>query len=218
MTRYYLDEHSIDLNALKDRLQSTDLIPSQGPLLDKITARFSSIRQTGVQSVADLRSALRTAQSLALLSENSGVDVEYLTLLKRALNGFFPKPRSLEEIDWLDKKTVVSLKKVGVKNTQQLFEAASGDVAGLARRSGTRQKELSAFKEIANLCRIQWVSPTFARVLAAAGFKNAAAVAAADPEALFEAITAANENAKFYKGKVGLRDVKRLVTAAAYVP
>lgn len=218
MTRYYLDEHSIDLSALQKRLQSTDLIPSQAPLLDGIAAKMSSIRKTGVRTAADLRSALRTAKSLASLSENSGVDAEYLKLLKRALNGFFPKPRPLEDIDWLDQETVVSLKKAGVKNTQHLFEETADGAAGLAKRTGTRQKTLSAFAEIADLCRIQWVSPTFARVLVAAGFKNAAAVAAADPAGLFDAICAANEKAKFYKGKVGLRDVKRLTAAAAYVP
>lgn len=37
-------------------------------------------------------------------------------------------------------------------------------------------------------------------------------------EALFQAVTKANRDAKFYKGAVGLRDIKRLVAAASYVP
>lgn len=37
-------------------------------------------------------------------------------------------------------------------------------------------------------------------------------------EALFQAVTKANRDAKFYKGAVGLRDIKRLVAAARYVP
>ena len=78
--------------------------------------------------------------------------------------------------------------------------------------------DLLEFMVISDLCRIQWVSPTFARVLVASGITSAAAVAKADPEALFHAISKANEDAKFYKGKIGLRDVRRLVAAATYVP
>ena len=215
---YYIDEHSTDLSALQERLQSTDLIPSQEPLLDGIAGKFSSIRETGVQSLADLRTALKTERSLTLLSKSSGVDSNYLRLLRRAINGFFPKPRSLKEIGWLDESTVVSLNRAGIKNTQDLFDAASDDAASLAKRTGIDQKEVLEFLAIADLCRIQWVSPTFARVLVAAGFPNAAAVAEANPEALFHAIAKANDNARFYKGKIGLRDVRRLVAAATYVP
>lgn len=59
---------------------------------------------------------------------------------------------------------------------------------------------------------------TFARVLVASGFDSAPKVAGADPDALYEAVATANENARFYKGKVGLRDMKRLVVAASFVP
>jgi hypothetical protein len=71
---------------------------------------------------------------------------------------------------------------------------------------------------LSDLSRVQWVSPTFARTLVAAGFTGAAEVSMADPEALYEAVMQANENARFYKGKVGLRDIKRLIAAAAYAP
>ena len=216
--RYYIDEHSTDLSALQERLESTDLIPSQEPLLDGIAEKISSIREAGVQSLADLRTALKTERSLTLLSKSSGVGSNYLRLLRRVINGFFPKPRSLKEVDWLDENSVVSLNKAGIKNTQDLFDAASDDAPGLAKRTGIDQKEILEFLSIADLCRIQWVSPTFARVLVAAGFANAIAVAEANPESLFQAIAKANDNAKFYKGKIGLRDVKRLVVAATYVP
>lgn len=218
MKSYYLEEHAIDLDALQERLRSTDLIPSQKPLLDGMADKAGSISRTGVTSLAELRSALKTEQSLNLLSKNSGVDANYLQLLRRVINGFFPKPRPLKNIDWLEADTVNNLNKAGMKNTRQLFDAASGGVAELTKQTGIGQKAAQELLSISDLCRIQWVSPTFARVLVAAGFKNAAAVAGANPEALFQAITKANRDAKFYKGAVGLRDIKRLVAAARYVP
>lgn len=218
MARYHIDAQSTDLSAVQQRLQSTDLIPSQAPLLDGIAEKISSIGDAGVRSLADLRTALKTETSLTLLSKTSGVDSSYLKLLRRAINGFFPKPRSLEEIDWLDANAVASFNKAGIENTQTLFDAASDDATGLAETTGIDRKTVLDFMAIADLCRIQWVSPTFARALAAAGFTTAAVVAQADPDALFQAVAKANQTATFYKGKIGLRDIRRLVDAASYVP
>lgn len=214
----HIDGQAIDLAALQARLNTTDLIPSQEPLRDGMARKMSALGAAGVNTLADLQANLKTAKGLASLAERTGIDPGYLQLLRRTINGFFPKPRALREIDWLDAKTVVSLAKAGIGNTQQLYDAASQGAASLARKTGTDVKTLRAFLAIADLCRIQWVSPTFARVLVAAGMSDPADVARADPEALFQAIADANAGAKFYKGKIGLRDIRRLVTAAAYVP
>ena len=216
--KYYLDENSIDLDALQDRLQSTDLIPSQEPLLDRLSENMSSLTGAGIQSLADLRLAVKTTKSLEELAKKSGVEVGYLELLRRAINGFFPKPKSLKEVDWIGAGLITKLNKAGLKNTQHLFELTSDERAELIKETGFDQAKFNELSAISDLCRIQWVSPTFARVLVAAGFNNAHAIAAADPEAVFNAMEEANKGARYYKGKVGLRDVARLVTAAKYVP
>lgn len=218
MKSYYIDDSLIGLDALQDRLQSTDLIPSQKLLLDGLGQKLASIRKAGVTSLADLNIALKTENSLNSLSGNSGVDASYLRLLKRAINGFTPKPRSLKEMDWLETAVVKNLQKAGIKNTRQLFEAAVGGAAEFAANTQISLKDARELLSISDLCRIQWVSPNFARALVVVGVADAAAVAAANPDALFEAIKKANHNAEFYNGTVGLRDVKRLVAAASYVP
>jgi hypothetical protein len=218
MRSYHIDEQATDLEALQDRLQSTDLIPSQRPLLDGLAEKSTSIRKSGVASLADLRRALKTEQSLTSFSEISGVDVSYLRLLKRAINGFTPKSRPLKAFDWLDAEIVKKLNDAGIRNTRHIFEATGGVAAELARSAGISRQVALDLLSISDLCRIQWVSPSFARALVEVGAATAADVAAANPEALFEALKTANCNARFYKGTVGLRDIKRLVTAARYVP
>lgn len=215
---YHLDAQKTDLQSLQDRLQSTDLIPSQEPLLDGLAAKMSALSKAGIQTLGDLVAALKSGKSLASLSEKSGVDAGYLDLLRRAVNGFFPKPKSLKEIDWLDGRIVDGLAKAGLKNTKLIFEAATDGGTGLTAQTGLAKKDLREVIAVSDLCRIQWVSPSFARVLVAAGAANAAAVASSDPETLAEAVEKANANAKYYKGKVGLRDIRRLVAAARYVP
>ena len=106
MTSYHIDERSIDLDALQDRLKRTDLIPSQKPLLDGLLDKLALIRKAGVTTLADLRSAMKTEKSLSFISESSDVEAGYLRLLKRAINGFIPKPRSLREMDWLGSDAV----------------------------------------------------------------------------------------------------------------
>jgi hypothetical protein len=43
-------------------------------------------------------------------------------------------------------------------------------------------------------------------------------VAAADADDLCQALMHVNEGDRFFKGKIGLRDIKRLIRAASYVP
>lgn len=214
---YYIDGKTVSLDDVRHRLQNTDLIPSQEPLLVDIKAKMVALKKAGIGSVADLRGALKGKKPLDLLSGTTGIDSGYLVVLRRAVEGFFPKPRPLKEIDWLDQDAVGRLNKIGVKNTKHLFEAAQTGVSALADAANVPQDEIGKFLEIADLCRIQWLSPNYARVLVAAGYPNVAEVVQAKPDVLYEAMIAANHGAKFYKGTVGRRDVKRLVVAAGYV-
>ena len=215
---YHLDPNLTDLSFLKKRLESTDLIPSQEPLLDGIDEKILSLQKNGINTFNDLLVGLKTANSLSSISKNTGINPDYLSLLRRVVSGFFAKPRPLKDIDWLDQEAVVKLNMIGVKDTKQFYEAVSADGPDLARKSGMTPQVMMRLMEVSDLCRIQWVSPTFARVLAVAGFTSAEKVAQANPEALYEAVIKANEGARYYKGKVGLRDIKRLVVAASYVP
>ena len=215
---YHIDDTTVGLDWLEERLRTTDLIPSQKPLLDGLPEKLSALAEAGIETLGDLRAALKTEKALMALSQASGVQAGYLQSLRRAIEGFFPKPKPIKDMDWLEQKMVAGLDKLGIRNTRQLFEAAFSAAQGLRGADGLDKGDLTQVVAISDLCRIQWVSPNFARVLVAAGFADAAAIAGADPDLLFDAITRANQGGRYYKGKVGLRDVRRLVAAAAYVP
>ena len=70
---------------------------------------------------------------------------------------------------------------------------------------------------LTDLTRVQWVSPTAARMLKAARYNSASMLAEADDEELYQALLRANEGDRFFKGKIGLRDIKRLIRAAGYL-
>lgn len=67
------------------------------------------------------------------------------------------------------------------------------------------------------MMRVQWVSLTFARMLVAAGYDSAVKVAEANADNLCKVLENINSGGTFFKGKIGLRDIKRLVHSASYV-
>ncbi len=87
----------------------------------------------------------------------------------------------------------------------------------LAKSSGVGTATLETLARLADLMRVQWVSPTFARMLSASGYDSAARVAAANANDLCAALANINAGDRFFKGKIGLRDSKRLVQAASFV-
>ncbi len=208
---------SASLDELRRRLTETDLIPSQEPLLEEIAARFASLEEAGVSSVAELRRQMKSPGSLAALAEASEVDAGYLALLKRALGGFFPKPRALKDFTRLDENVVSKLNDAGIKNTNQFNQAVASGIARLEQELCLRDGALTEVAALSDLSRAQWVSPNFAGALVAAGYRSAAALAAADPQALYEAVAKANGRSDFYKGTVGQRDIHRVIQAARYV-
>jgi hypothetical protein len=77
---------------------------------------------------------------------------------------------------------------------------------------------IDSIYSLVDLTRIQWVSPTAARMLTSAGYTNAKMVSEANAEELCSQLDRVNKKNKYFKGKIGLRDVKRLIKAASYVP
>lgn len=206
------------LDDLRARLEAIDLIPSQEPLRERIAERFALLARAGINSVVDLQSRLKSRRSVESLAADSGIDEDYLVLLRRAVQGFYPRPRPLRAFDWVDENVIAALEAAGVKNSQQLNAATEEGLAELAERAHVPVSELAPLAALCELVSVQWVSPSFARALVAAGFPSSAAVAQADPDLLCRAVATANGDGRFYKGSIGRRDISRVIDAAGYVP
>jgi hypothetical protein len=215
---YHANDKKLTLQDLRARLEKTDLIPSHQALLDGHKEKVAALNQAKIASVADLRLQLKTKKSLAALALASGLDAGYLSLLRRVVEGFFPKPLPLKTFTWLDKGKTAKLEQAGISDTLACYQATQAGMDGLAKRTGLAKQSLAEYVALSDLSRVQWVSPTFARTLFAAGFTSTAKLGKADPQVLYDAVLNANEGGGFYKGKVGLRDIKRLIVAASFVP
>jgi hypothetical protein len=217
---YHIDAENIGLDDLQKRIEGTDLVPSRASLLDGLKMKLRALEQQGITTLASLRNELKNAKRREALSNVTGIDVQYLILLRREIEGYFPKPSALKAFDWLPKEEIAKLEENEIRDTAALYQAAVSVADGteLAESTGVDAAVLEALVRLAGLTRIQWVSPIAARMLVEAGYDSAAKVATADSEELCQALVRVNEGDRFFKGKIGLRDIKRLVRAASYVP
>lgn len=216
---YYINAEKITLEELRNRIMETDLVPSRAVLLRNITENFDALGRNGYNTFADLRRDLKNPKNIAGTAKKTGIDSGYLTLLRREIESYFPKTFLINEFSGIPKNVIAALEKGGCKNTVLLFEALQSDKTrdALLNSPGIDSGVLEELSSLVNLTRIQWISPLAARMLLMAGYRNAESVAAADAERMCEELDRVNKENNYFKGKIGLRDVKRLIKSAAYV-
>jgi len=216
---YHIDAEKVSLEDLRKRIEETDLVPSRRSLLDGIKTKFQILEQHGFTTLALLRNKLKNPKQLESLSSLTGIEKQYLVLLRREINSYFPKPITLKKFDWLVLEEIEKLEQNGIRNSAAFFEMAGCDRSRteLAETSGNYVGFLSTLFRFTDLTRVQWVSPTAARMLVKAGYDSVSKLASADDEELHQALLRVNEGDRFFKGNVGQRDVKRLIRSARYV-
>ncbi len=216
---YQLDFHRLDLDFLKRRILEEDLIPSHLILKEDLDERFTCLHTAGIQTLMELKVQLKNASAIKLLSQASGLEPNYLKLLGRVLGGYQPKPVQLVDFPGTDAACSFALRKIGLSDSISYWNRAHLKAERELLASTVHQpfEKLTVLACLCDLCRIQWVSPLFARLLFEGGYGSVASVSAADPSALVQAIAAANARLLLFKGKIGPRDMGRLVYCAQFL-
>ena len=210
--KYCFDANSISLEQLKERICSADLVPSREPILANLDEHLKSLESMGIKTLGGLRKELKDNKRLFAIAEQTGIDKDYLALLRREFESYFPKPFPLKEFEWIPIEEISRLEGVGIRNTADLFENPDK-----VQNSGIQPDHGRHLLQCADLTRIQWISPVSARMLTETGYETPAKVATANPEELDKALDTVNTENNYFKGKIGLRDIKRLIHAARYV-
>ena len=94
---YYLDLSEFSLEKLKTLFEYTRLLPSQQILLVNIDERFACLEQSGIENLQQLQIALKTKSYVQSFALATGLPVDYLTVLRREVNSYQPKPVNLKE-------------------------------------------------------------------------------------------------------------------------
>jgi len=217
---YYIDLETISLDKYREKLKTAYLPPGRMILKEDIPERFEHFKSFGIKNVYELIHTLKKKDSIAELSKIKCLSGNYLTILLRELNSMLPKPNKLKDFEGISSESVSKLEKAGIKNTVKLFDKVKNPTARneLSNQTGIEECEMLELTKLTDLSRIKWVGTTFARMLYDIGIDTVEKASKADPVELHKEINRINKERNYYKGKIGLNDMKIFVNAANDVP
>lgn len=217
---YYIDIEKITIDEYQATLEKAYLPPSRMMLKDNLDERFGYFKSIGIKNLKDLMQLLKKKDKFAELSKVECLSGDYLMILLRELNSMLPKPNKFADFAGISKEIVAKLEKIGINNTQKLYDKVitKSDRLKLAELAGITEKELLELTKLSDLSRIKWVGVNFARMLYDIGIDTVEKATNANPVELHASITRLNKEKNFYKGQIGLNDIKIFVHAAKEIP
>lgn len=167
---------------------SRELIPSRKPLKVDMSAKFALLRNVGIQSLDDLLSRLKNKQGIEETAAESGISVEYLTLLRREANSYLPNPVPLNKFSGILDDTLIKLKEQGIKNSRHMFELAGSesDRQQFSKLTGINMDVLEELVGLSDLVRAYGVGPVFAKVLYDTGIHSIRELVNFSPEEIIQ--------------------------------
>ena len=213
---YYIDLRSITLDEYIEKLKNGYLPPSRKILLTKIEENFQEIKKQGLKNVAELREALKTKNKLNEFSVKTNLPKEYLVILIREIKSLWPKPDQLVDFPEIQPETIEKLRALGIITTMHLYKFIFNSKARkkLAAETGIEEHIVLKLSKLTDLSRVRWVNHTFAFILYETGYKTAKMLANADSLELHKAVVEINKKRGYFKGNVGLNDIRICIQAA----
>ncbi|MEO9851385.1 MAG: DUF4332 domain-containing protein [Reichenbachiella sp.] len=213
---YYIDLASISMDTYKKILKSADLIPSWMILKENINDNLDRIKNQNIRNLAELQVVLKDKEKLQQFAKQSDLSEGYLSVLRRVINGYQPKPNQIKNFPETSEEIVLKLKQVKIRNTRHLFDKVLTPQSRrlLSEQTGIDEKDVLRLTKLTDLSRIRWVNHTFAYVLYEAGYDTAEKMAGADPTELYETVKQLNAERKLYNAHIGVHDMKLCIEAA----
>ncbi len=217
---YYIDIEKISIDDYRSKLEAAYLPPSRMMLKDKAEDRFGYFKSIGIKNIKELLLLLKKKDKLAELQKIDCFSGDYLTILLRELNSTLPKPNRIADFEGISEDTISKLEQIGITNTEKLYDriVTSDKRHGLALSTGIKDSDILELSCLTDLSRIKWVGVTFARMLYDLGIDTAEKASKSDPVDLHFRINLLNKSNGFFKGQIGLNDIKIVVAAAKEIP
>lgn len=215
MGGYHLDLSTVSLDAFFDTLREGLIAPGRTVLLEDKENPLEAIKSAGVGNLADLEDRLKTKPRLSAFAEETGLDADYLTILRRQAQSYLPKPVPLRNFPEVSEAVVARLAEEGIAHGKHLYDAVPdpADAAEAAARFGVDEEGLRKLRALVDLSRITGVGPVFARFFYSIGIRSLSDLARGDAEDLYERLGRVSED---YSGPKATRwDVEQCIRSAA---
>jgi hypothetical protein len=209
-TYYYLDFSTFSLDTLKVRIETTRLPPSHAMLREKIDERFELLARIGIENLEQLQRELKSKSDVHSFADETGLPLDYLTVLRREVNSYQPKPVKLRDFPGVAPDAVTKLEQIGIRNTKQLFPRVltPQDRQRLALETQVEDDVILELTKLTDVARLKWVGPKFARLLVESDYDTVESIANSDYESLYQDLMQINESTGIYKGSLGIDDLK----------
>ena len=173
-TQYQIDLEKYSLQRFKKSLQTRDMIPSRSRLKDELDVRFEILEDRGITNLKELTDVLKTKNKVEQFSQETGLSIEYLTLLNREAKSYLSKPIRLDKFPDIQTRYLERLDEVGIRNSRQLFVEAQNKNRRerLSKETDIPLEVLNELIGLSDLSRIYGVGPVFARMIYDVGIKS----------------------------------------------
>ena len=216
---YYIDFSKITLDEFRGMLESTYLLPSQQIIAEDINERFKVLKTHGINNMQQLQQALKSKNDVNRFSEQTSLPVDYLTVLRRVVNSYHPQPRMIKDYAVLSREIIDKLERMGIKTTPQLYDkvVVKADRNVLKKELDINDDEVLLLAKLADVSRLRYVNPAFATLLVNSDYDTVIKIKNGDYQDLYEQLVRLNEDQRFYRGRINLKDIKFLVNDTEYV-
>lgn len=86
---YHMEADGITLESLQRRIETTDLVPSRVSFLNRLHKNLNALKKQGLTNPADLPAKMKTPKRVGSLAQTTGIENDYLVLLRREINSYF---------------------------------------------------------------------------------------------------------------------------------
>ncbi len=179
---YELDLSEFSIDKFKSQIESRGLHPSRRILFEGLSEKIQMLANIGIYNLSLLVKALKSKNSIQLISEQTGISNEYLIMLNREAKSYITKSVSLNKFPDVETVTINQLAKFGIKSSKSLFTKTV--VLGISKAAKEWDISEDAVLELICMCdlvRIWGVGPVFARIVLETGITSVKQFIELDP-------------------------------------
>lgn len=217
---YYIPLDEISLEEYEKTIESKELLPGRIILKDDLHENFNKIGSQEIKNLAELLNQLKTKKKIQEFSKETRIKDAYLTVLRREINSYIPKPVKISSFPGIKTEHIESLASIGIKNSKNMFDLVktNNDLEELVKRANVPFIKLKEISYLSDLVRISGVGPVFARMILDTGTNYAADMAEKNSKQLFKELVNVNNEKNYTKAKFTQKDVQYCIDFAKKLP
>ena len=210
MALFDLVLEKISLAEFKEVIKNNELLPGRRMLQENIDEYFDILKAAGIDNLKQLDLALKNKKKLESFAGKHEIPLDYLTILRRELGSYFPKPVTLSDFPNIIDEVISALAVQGIQNSKAYFEKGSSPEQRqkLAEDTGLEKAVLLELAYLCDLSRVGGVGPVFVRMLYDSGIQKIGDLRKSTAEEIKQKFDELNAREGYTGVSLGLKDIR----------